>query len=493
MFTKYYKIILGIVALLPIAILLGNIRAEFGIVDDHEIVRAIGSDLRFEFVDFINSLKSSEAAKPFDSLRYRPVYYFLRYMEVFFWKDTAWLWYFSRVLLFLISLLFIYKIGDLLFNERLLKILFFSSVACSQYWGDIYSRLGPSESYAVPSFLMFFFLFTKKLSFNLSNLESLLLSTLGIIIVGSKENFIFIALPLLYLIFLSRGERLKCSMFVISFLFCCFIGLSVLVPAISSGSDIYSTPISLSSRIFSLLKGVWSKTLLIFISSIFIEFYYLKKNINVAGRKSKNFIVIQFVLMSMYSFQAVFYSDSMGWSRYAMPAYFFTALLSFNFLQQNFALFSRRWVSILLILNLTFFSVHGLRKNYAIMSQNVLRSIKFRQSIERVKLEYEKERSPIVFFVSNSMNFEPFYSSLEFFKFYGFDPKLMVYVSKELQSLTILDKKLIQDLNRVQNLGIQNSNVVSFDSNIDKCIVLNKPNNSVENVCQNEHSVKFEW
>jgi hypothetical protein len=124
------------------------LHADFGMIDDHEIVSILGRD---------NRVKTSEISPLIQQWvmehngRFRPGYYVLRILEAFFVGDHASLWYTNRLLLALVSALALYwGLRVLLrpFPAGVVTLLFFSG---SQ--NEMWISLGPQEAYGAPLLL----------------------------------------------------------------------------------------------------------------------------------------------------------------------------------------------------------------------------------------------------------------------------------------------------------------------------------------------------
>ena len=122
--------------------------AEFGIIDDHEIVSIVGrSGVRTH--DILPLIQ--ERAIEQDG-RFRPAYYVSRIVESFLLGSNAQLWHASRLLLALIAALALYVAIRVLmppFPAGVVTLLLFSG---SQ--NEIWVTLGPAESYGVPLVLI---------------------------------------------------------------------------------------------------------------------------------------------------------------------------------------------------------------------------------------------------------------------------------------------------------------------------------------------------
>jgi hypothetical protein len=125
------------------------LHADFGMIDDHEIVSILGRDNRV-LISELSPLIQQWAIE--HRGRFRPGYYVLRILEAFVVGDHASLWYTNRVLLALVSALALYWALRVLLHPFLagvVTLLFFSG---SQ--NEIWTKLGPAEAYGVPLVLV---------------------------------------------------------------------------------------------------------------------------------------------------------------------------------------------------------------------------------------------------------------------------------------------------------------------------------------------------
>ncbi|HZM02573.1 MAG TPA: hypothetical protein VFC44_06085, partial [Candidatus Saccharimonadales bacterium] len=70
-----------VIACVGIWLLWGNFTAQWGAIDDHEIMRFLGPQDRLRFRDIPSRLMAGEAGHWGGSPRYRPSYYLLRLTE----------------------------------------------------------------------------------------------------------------------------------------------------------------------------------------------------------------------------------------------------------------------------------------------------------------------------------------------------------------------------------------------------------------------------
>ncbi len=252
----------------PIALFYAPVlTADFGIVDDHEIM-AFLKDGRLDVPDIWRLLiAETEAGSPFETQRYRPAYYFLRLVETWAWADIPTLWYVAR---FAILVYFAFEAFRLV--QRLMgpgyAITFLLSILFSRVFVDTFARLGPSEAYAVLGCALCLTAARRSATNGVSATDGLLVGAGTIIAVGSKENFVFLLLPLaMMLLALNRPAQLPARLAA----FACFAGSlviwsAVLPGTIGLGATIYgdslpslallqSAPV-LTSLVIALLAGI---------------------------------------------------------------------------------------------------------------------------------------------------------------------------------------------------------------------------------------------
>jgi len=81
------------------------LHADFGVIDDHEIVNILGRDNRVEISEISPLIQQWVIEQ---NGRFRPAYYVLRILEAFVAGGDASLWYTNRLLLALVSALALY-------------------------------------------------------------------------------------------------------------------------------------------------------------------------------------------------------------------------------------------------------------------------------------------------------------------------------------------------------------------------------------------------
>ena len=271
-----------------------NLQAEWGPIDDHEIMSALGTDGRLYPHEAWQLWIQGETSHPGVSKRYRPLYYFFRYAETVVWGRNATGWYITRFLLAGAGLLLIWsavkKIIGLLGGGLLIAYFLTFSL-----WGDIISRLGPSEAYGLLGFGLVCWtlsqiipaLFIGQLHIDHLKLSTITFFGLGsILCLGTKENYILLFLPLwiIYGLWAIRFNQLPSKIwhwgiviFGISVVAQIAMFLAVWTASTLAGSDVYFNDTSAITRINSALSGfkhIYAKQLLIMLVLVIESIFY---------------------------------------------------------------------------------------------------------------------------------------------------------------------------------------------------------------------------
>jgi hypothetical protein len=121
------------------------LRADFGMIDDHEIVTILGRDNRVGMSEIIPLIPKWAIEH---NGRFRPVYYGVRILEASVFGGNASLWYANRLLLALVSALALYwalRVASSPFHAGVATLLLFAGPQ-----NEMWTRLGPQEAYGVP-------------------------------------------------------------------------------------------------------------------------------------------------------------------------------------------------------------------------------------------------------------------------------------------------------------------------------------------------------
>jgi len=269
---------------------------KLGLIDDHEYLSYLGSDRMIAWSEIPAILSQTEAGSWGESPRFRPGYYLLRILQTKFFLGDGQLWYSSRLVLFAFSL-FLLGITLWVLVGRVLQVARLSSgvVTLLQFgvmtwaimafisvgsWGDIVTRLGPSES--------FVFLGLSLMSFGLMVIHSGPRSWIGnvianfgfILAVTNKENGIFLIVPLVIFVLIQLRKddftKLYLAPLFISTLMGVWVVSGVFLAITKSETDIYGDQRTISGGLAAL--GSDPRTILI--STLLVIVIALELGIN---------------------------------------------------------------------------------------------------------------------------------------------------------------------------------------------------------------------
>jgi hypothetical protein len=309
------------------------LNAKWSMIDDHEIVSAIGPRDRLPLLEIPYALNKTEVGTGSNFPRFRPSYYAIRYFEAAIWGKQPSLWYATRIIIFSIFALVLTAIG-LRTGGVILTLGFLIFELSRPYWSDIFARLGPAETYSVlgVSLTMISFLFADKKGW--SALPCLFLTAGIIIAAGSKENFVILAILPLWLIFSPAQDlslKLK-SIMSISLAYSLWIAYVIINRLRSIGHDIYAQPISLESRLPSLYSFLLRPDTLVLLTIMFAAIFFLmhtkKENIQEKSwliSMNKYVLGIAALLTLVFS-QHLFYGKH--WPDNVSPRYLFPGKLA---------------------------------------------------------------------------------------------------------------------------------------------------------------------
>lgn len=232
-------------------------KAQWGMIDDHEIVHFLGSDRAMHVREFWPRLMETEVGSPGKFPRYRPAYYSLRLIETILWGDSVKLWYTARLVIAAVvfALTWLALIRWIGFGHGLLVMVWTFTYP---YWADIFCRLGPSETYASLGLAICVYGVVQiaaphQPSFARAAIMWILVCLGVSIAAGSKENFLVIV-PVVWVVGAVMWRRYKCRWFVIggaaivTSLSMLIVG-AVIMAISRTGHDVYSGKVSLTDRL----------------------------------------------------------------------------------------------------------------------------------------------------------------------------------------------------------------------------------------------------
>lgn len=406
--------------------------AKWFIVDDHEFFWFMGVDQRASINELLPNLMKTEVGNLGVVARFRPVYYFLRILETIFFGNHPPYYFFLR-LSFLIFALAV--AGKLIakFTSIGFALALMAFTLTFPYWGDILTRLGPSEHYVVPGLAIYAWGFCKiETGHNRQNDWRAIIALLtgSILCVGSKENLLLLLLPNLYILFKAFVRRSWFLIFtqLMAFIFSLWVVWKVLF-VVSSGVDVYAATITPADRLSRLMEsisspqaGIYSTILLIWAAIILI----LQKVDTGLKNQSPKLLSIFFsfiVFLGIHISQLVFYNGD--WPRnmrYDFPGLLYIpagiALLHLmaQKLARNKRAISTAWV-LALILSV---AVNGYRNHIELVGRQVVQTTEFTQGIESLSENlYREPSAPMIIENSSPFDYEYTISYARFLRGYG--------------------------------------------------------------------------
>lgn len=233
-------------------------------VDDHEVMSFLGSDLNLSFGEIPEMLMKTEAGFNLGSGRYRPAYYLTRLIETATWGVNPHLWYSFRVVLlgtcFFISWHLLGNFFGVIIGGLSTAVIFSRS-----YWADIWAQLGPAEAYCVAGVALYLLAYVRLWNGKKTRRDYLWWSVLtlsAILAMGSKENLLLL-LPFSAVLLVRAWRRKRLgvagfSLSVLIFSFGLFIAVVVVIALRAKGADLYLNPVTPMSRLMILANGLLS-------------------------------------------------------------------------------------------------------------------------------------------------------------------------------------------------------------------------------------------
>jgi hypothetical protein len=298
-----------------------------GAIDDHEIVYFMGNKGGLELQQLPSNLMKTEVGSAFSgTVRFRPVYYGLRLIEVWLWKDSPELWYATRVVLFAITNLFFACCVWLLigFPASLVSLV---SLGGLFFWSDIWGRLGPAEAYGA-IFVSFWSwsiiqLFRAR-SHPSQNVYLFLISTTSVLLAGIKEPFLFIP-AISSVIFIAFGVHRRRGSAVLLALFP-MVASSVFIFGViyyglsKAGADVYGQSTAFSQRMALLFVAIERSSVMIWVPLGVLAFVSAVFKRRVLSKKTFAFCFVAICLLAVYAGNYVVYGNIPTNSRYDFPA-----------------------------------------------------------------------------------------------------------------------------------------------------------------------------
>jgi len=253
--SPIYLSLLLLIAVIFVGGLFGpNLGAKFGLLDDHEIVEYV-RQAHGSFRQFFELVGSSEVGNFGHAVHFRPGYYTIYVTESLVWGANPFLWYLFRFLMCVTFVFACLKIIDRYFGLAC-ALLFVALMFSYAYWTDVWSRLGPGESYCAFGWALFSLGFIELIDKNPPKREwpYNLLILFGVLIgAGGKENFLLLMLPLLALVWIRyRRNTLSVGLALVSILSAVYMMVIVIELLLAFSKvkvDVHGEALDMGSRL----------------------------------------------------------------------------------------------------------------------------------------------------------------------------------------------------------------------------------------------------
>lgn len=239
-----------------------NTRAQWDVMDDHQILHYLGPDGTMTLGELPRFLAGTEVGEwGRRNQRFRPSYYTLRLLEAWLWGDVPGRWYLARIVMLAVSVALFWRvlarwIGLPGAGVAMLYCLWLP------FWGGVWCRLGPGETYCVPALGLYVFgavgiLRAARAPSPVRPARAVgywaALTAGALIAMGAKENFLLLIPPTWALTaWLIRKRRLGAvgAGFAAAISAYGLFLIVVIATAIGrSGHDVYAREVSASSRL----------------------------------------------------------------------------------------------------------------------------------------------------------------------------------------------------------------------------------------------------
>lgn len=304
-----------LIALATLLVFLPVFPLKLWLIDDHEIVwflSRLRSDGLAGFWHQWLQLGDFGSQMP----RFRPVYYFLRAIEILVWRDNSLFWVAARFGIVCIFTIRIYWLARKAFPHFIACLLAFSTLGVP-WFVDVFFRLGPAETYAI--------LFTALLLQSLYPKEGgvywLPVAACIFMLVGIKENFaILIPLQLWAVIALVRDDKKYSAIVASGFVLLSSGCVAILAYKLhlSSGMDIYNQSAGAGRMKETLHNLFFFKSGWVSLSIVISCLYALL--VNKVDFPRRTSLVVFGACIAILGFNLYFYTGPPDFStRYAIP------------------------------------------------------------------------------------------------------------------------------------------------------------------------------
>jgi hypothetical protein len=319
-----------------------NLKASWGMTDDHMIMHYFIDNPRVSISEIPRLIADETEVGKFGSTTInRPFYYSGRVIESALWQRNVSLWYLARIIMFFIAValfwILLEKWLGFLYSGIFVFFMFLPA-----YWGSIWGYLGPAENYAMfgcSLYLYGLYNIISSLKGEIIQKKTILIHSLvllggSLVAIGSKENFLILVVPLLYVVYLLIKKKIISFPLIVSlaliFIYSAFITIGIYLGLNKAGGDVYGQNISLLERLRLTYENLAITFEAINLLGIFatmlvasVAIYTIKSKIRLDKYKIiiKNFFSVSFILLILYSSQVFFYNGGFPPSslRYSFP------------------------------------------------------------------------------------------------------------------------------------------------------------------------------
>lgn len=417
-----------------------NLNAKWGLIDDHMMMHYFIDNPDGVSIYEIPRLlaQKTEVGNFGHSTINRPFYYLGRLIEAVFWQKNVFFWYLGRLFMFFLSVAISWWLLQKILGVFLGGI-FLGFIFLDPYWGWIWGYLGPAESYAMfgsALFLLGFFnIICKIKEGNMKSnylAGSILLALGSFIAIGAKENFLFLFLPLIYLVIFLFKKKVKKPAVIASLLLIFAYGLyifaGIYLGLAKAGGDVYGQNIELSERLRLTASGLYLAFAKVGATWIIFSFFavgvltklFKKENIFKKYKQLvKIFFVVSFILLVLYLSQLFFYNGYYPPSalRYSFPGMLavpFFALLLFSTTFSVLRLIGmdkkiiRNTASVIFVVLFAIVLADGYRDSRNFVKKNVSETTEFSKEIDKTVINLKNHpEQPVVLDSYSVWNVEP--------------------------------------------------------------------------------------
>lgn len=437
-------------------------------IDDHEIAFLLGPDHKMELGEVVDAMRFSELGSFGNLARFRPVYWLFRSLEAVMWGGHLRWWYIIRLFSLILFAWSFWLVSRKVLHD-LPAALLAGYFVTLPFWLDIVARLGPSEIYTVPGLIFFTIGSIRVISDyqSLSRTRSLdwLLISIGVMIcVGSKENFLILAMPLIGMIlWMWRQGRNKIILFswLNAFFWIFLVTTAIFFATQKSGVDIHNNPVSFWDRlrrIEFLAQNLTSTPLLFFFVLMLLIIPLFKWGLLIKNDKPASIIldsreILRLCLwlggpLSLVLSQYMIYSGK--WpvgNRYDFPGILFlplmvvigTAAVRQWVPPDRFPLLFRTGYSVLTASLVFFLLLQPVGFIQAGIDQQVVTSRNFWGFLESSSEQVKKSPlSPIAFESGRPIDYESIFSIQRFYRYFRVQNPAYLFYDAPVQTDTLL-------------------------------------------------------